>query len=100
VTAFNQMRPSGYNPGGICFWWRLGSEDPSIWSIFGTEAPNPPVEALRKIFYGYEVDFEGTGELLRVAAVPHDGERGLTVDPKTGFIASESMTITRSHLHT
>ena len=90
VTAFNQMRAaSGYNPAGFAL-WRLGSEDPSIWSVFGTNEPNPPADALKRILYGYEVDFEGTGELLRVQAVPHDGERGLTLDPKTGFIAAET----------
>jgi len=90
VTAFNQMRAaSGYHPAGFAL-WRLGSEDPSIWSIFGTTAPNPPADALKRILYGYEVDFEGTGELLRVQASPHDGERGVNVDPKTGFISSES----------
>lgn len=90
VTAFNQMRAaSGYNPAGFAL-WRLGSEDPSIWEIFGTDAPNPPADALKKILYGYEVDFEGTGELLRVQASPHDGERGLNIDQKTGFITSET----------
>ncbi len=90
VTAFNQMRAaSGYNPAGFAL-WRLGSEDPSIWSVFGTDAPNPPADALKRILRGYEVDFEGTGELLRVQASPHDGERGLNVDQKTGFITSET----------
>ncbi|HXM49621.1 MAG TPA: glycosyltransferase [Pyrinomonadaceae bacterium] len=90
VTAFNQMRAaSGYNPAGFAL-WRLGSEDPSIWSIFGTDAPNPPADALKRILRGYEVDFEGTGELLRVQASPHDGERGLNVDQTTGFITSET----------
>jgi cellulose synthase/poly-beta-1,6-N-acetylglucosamine synthase-like glycosyltransferase/peptidoglycan/xylan/chitin deacetylase (PgdA/CDA1 family)/spore germination protein YaaH len=90
VTAFNQMRAaSGYNPAGFAL-WRLGSEDPSIWSIFGTDAPNPPADALKRILRGYEVDFEGTGELLRVQASPHDGERGLVVDQNTGFITSET----------
>jgi cellulose synthase/poly-beta-1,6-N-acetylglucosamine synthase-like glycosyltransferase/peptidoglycan/xylan/chitin deacetylase (PgdA/CDA1 family)/spore germination protein YaaH len=90
VTAFNQMRAaSGYNPAGFAL-WRLGSEDPSIWSIFGTDEPNPRADALKRILYGYQVDFEGTGELLRVQASPHDGERGLSVDQKTGFISSET----------
>ena len=90
VTAFNQMRAaSGYNPAGFAL-WRLGSEDPSIWSVFGTDAPDPPADALKRILRGYEVDFEGTGELLRVQASPHDGERGLNVDQKTGFITSET----------
>ena len=36
VTAYNQMRAaSGYKPAGFAI-WRLGSEDPSIWSILGT----------------------------------------------------------------
>src|SRR2546426_5373334 len=90
VTAFNQMRAaSGYHPGGFAL-WRLGSEDPSIWSIFGTDQSNPATDALKRMVYGYEVDFEGTGELLQVQSSPHDGERGVNVDPKTGFIASET----------
>ena len=90
VTAFNQMRAaSGYHPAGFAL-WRLGSEDPSIWSVFGTDQPNPAPEALKQMNYGYEVDFEGTGELLQVQASPHGGERGVTIDPKTGFISSES----------
>src|SRR5262245_38283603 len=90
VTAFNQMRAaSGYHPGGFAL-WRLGSEDPSVWSVFGTNLPNPAPDSLKRMAYGYEVDFEGTGELLRVSASPQDGERGVNVDPKTGFIASET----------
>src|SRR6266576_4130942 len=90
VTAFNQMRAaSGYHPAGFAV-WRLGSEDPSIWSVFGTDQPSPSPDALKKMSYGYDVDFEGTGELLKVVASPHDGERGIAVDPNTGFISSES----------
>src|SRR5436189_73832 len=33
VTAYNQMRAaSGYKPAGFAI-WRLGSEDPSVWSV-------------------------------------------------------------------
>src|SRR4029453_4128196 len=78
VTAFNEMRAaSGYHCAGFAL-WRLGSEDPSVWSVFGTDEPNPSPDLLRRIAYGYEVDFEGTGELLYVASSPHDGKRGLT----------------------
>ncbi len=90
VTAFNQMRAaSGYQPAGFAL-WRLGSEDPSVWNVFGTNEPTPAAEKLKRMSYGYEVDFEGTGEILRVQASPHEGERGLEVDPKTGFITSET----------
>ena len=89
TTAYNQMRAaSGYHCAGFAL-WRLGSEDPSIWSIFGTDQANPSTDSLKRIAYGYEVDFEGTGELLKVLATPHDGQRGITTDPKTGFITSE-----------
>jgi cellulose synthase/poly-beta-1,6-N-acetylglucosamine synthase-like glycosyltransferase/peptidoglycan/xylan/chitin deacetylase (PgdA/CDA1 family)/spore germination protein YaaH len=89
VTAFNEMRAaSGYHCAGFAL-WRLGSEDPSLWSVFGTDQANPSPELLRRMTYGYEVDFEGTGELLRVQASPHDGQRGLNVDA-AGFIASET----------
>jgi len=50
--------------------WRLGSEDPSIWSFFGSSVSNYSPEALRRIVYGYQVDFEGTGELLKVVSRP------------------------------
>ena len=91
VTAFNQMRSaSGYKPAGYGI-WRLGSEDPSIWSILGTSNSNSP-DSLRSINYGYLVDFEGTGELLKVASRPQKGERDLTVDPSTGVIKSEEFT--------
>ena len=90
VTAFNQMRAaSGYHPAGFAL-WRLGSEDPSIWSVFGSDQKNPSPDSLKRMAYGYEVDFEGTGELLKVQASPHEGERGLNVDPNTGFISSET----------
>jgi cellulose synthase/poly-beta-1,6-N-acetylglucosamine synthase-like glycosyltransferase/peptidoglycan/xylan/chitin deacetylase (PgdA/CDA1 family)/spore germination protein YaaH len=90
VTAYNQMRAaSGYKPAGFAV-WRLGSEDPSIWSILGTNETNP--DGLRKIEYGYLVDFEGNGELLEVMSRPQSGARTIEVDPKTGFISKEQIT--------
>jgi cellulose synthase/poly-beta-1,6-N-acetylglucosamine synthase-like glycosyltransferase/peptidoglycan/xylan/chitin deacetylase (PgdA/CDA1 family)/spore germination protein YaaH len=90
VTAYNQMRSaSGYSPAGFAL-WRLGSEDPSIWSFFGTSTNNYSPDALRRIIYGYQVDFEGEGELLKVVSRPHDGWRDIKVDPSTGFIATET----------
>ena len=90
VTAFNQMRAaSGYKPAGFAL-WRLGSEDPSIWSIFGGSQTSYSPESLRRIVYGYTVDFQGNGELLKVLSRPKDGERDLKVDPANGFISSET----------
>jgi cellulose synthase/poly-beta-1,6-N-acetylglucosamine synthase-like glycosyltransferase/peptidoglycan/xylan/chitin deacetylase (PgdA/CDA1 family)/spore germination protein YaaH len=95
VTAYNQMRTaSGYKPAGFAV-WRLGSEDPSIWSILGGSAANSP-DVLRRIVYGYDVDFEGTGELLKVMSRPQDGWRNLDVEAASGFIKSEDFVATPS----
>src|SRR5437764_5383594 len=68
VTAFNQMRAaSGYHPRGFAL-WRLGSEDPSIWSIFGTDQKNPSANSLKRMACGHEVDLEARAKLLKVQA--------------------------------
>ncbi len=91
VTAYNQMRSaSGYKPSGFGI-WRLGSEDPSIWSILGT-ANNSSPDSLRSINPGYQVDFEGNGELLKVMSRPQKGARDLEIDPASGFVKSEQFT--------
>ena len=41
VTSYNQTRAaSGFKPAGFAI-WRLGSEDPSIWSIMDSINPSP-----------------------------------------------------------
>jgi cellulose synthase/poly-beta-1,6-N-acetylglucosamine synthase-like glycosyltransferase/peptidoglycan/xylan/chitin deacetylase (PgdA/CDA1 family) len=90
VTAYNQMRAaSGFKPAGFAI-WRLGSEDPSVWSVMDTANSSPDV--LRQINYGYDVDFEGTGELLKVMSRPQAGARNLEVDQGSGFIKTEEFT--------
>ncbi len=89
ASAYNQIRAaSGYNCAGYAL-WRLGSEDPSIWSIFARPENFSKPDVVRRMVYGYDVDFQGTGELLKVIAEPHDGERDITVDPKTNMIVDE-----------
>ncbi len=90
VTAYNEMRAaSGFKPAGYAI-WRLGSEDPSVWSVLGTQ--NSSADSLRTINYGYEVDFEGNGELLKVMSRPQKGARVVDVDSSSGFIKSEQFT--------
>ncbi len=95
VTAYNQMRAaSGYKPAGYGI-WRLGSEDPSVWSVLGTSQTNSP-DDLRRINYSYQVDFEGTGEFLKVVSRPQDGARNFELDLASGFIKTENFTSTPS----
>ena len=102
VTAHNQMRAANpYRPAGYAL-WRLGSEDPGLWQIFGAtkltaahvnEATDTSdsTDALRRIRYGYDIDFEGTGEILQVTSEPQDGTRDLLKDAN-GYVVNETYT--------
>jgi cellulose synthase/poly-beta-1,6-N-acetylglucosamine synthase-like glycosyltransferase/peptidoglycan/xylan/chitin deacetylase (PgdA/CDA1 family) len=93
ATAYDQMRPAqGLHPAGFAL-WRLGSEDPSLWNVFGSsKSTDASPDALRQIRYGYDIDFEGAGEVLQVAAEPQDGARDLKVDGASGQITGEVYT--------
>ncbi len=104
VTAFNQIRVSrAYNVAGFAL-WRLGSEDPSLWTVFGDQSADAPSDvapvslassvssapsALTRIVYGYDVDFEGVGEILQVEASPKEGLREIQVNAGDGLVSSE-----------
>ncbi len=56
--------------------WRLGLEDPGLWSIFGrTHRTLPAPSAINAIPAGTDVDIEGSGEILKIAGVPVEGVR-------------------------
>ena len=56
--------------------WRLGSEDPGLWALFGRDHRSlPSVSAIDAIPAGTEVDIEGAGEILKIGATPVAGSR-------------------------
>jgi len=59
--------------------WRLGTEDPSVWTMFG-KSKLPPATAIEDIPAGTNVDIEGTGEILRISAMPIRGHRHIVTD--------------------
>src|SRR5262249_47025337 len=92
VSAYNQMRSArAYQPAGFAL-WRMGSEDPSLWSVCGQKEMNNAPEALREIKYGYDVDLEGVGEILQIEAQPVTGSRAVVVDPASRLINDETYT--------
>jgi cellulose synthase/poly-beta-1,6-N-acetylglucosamine synthase-like glycosyltransferase/peptidoglycan/xylan/chitin deacetylase (PgdA/CDA1 family)/spore germination protein YaaH len=92
ASSYNQIRAaSGYKCAGYAL-WRLGSEDPSVWSIFSKPENYSNPNVVRRMVYGYDVDFQGRGELLRVVAEPHDGERDIKVDSSSDMIVGENYT--------
>ncbi|MFI5236197.1 MAG: polysaccharide deacetylase family protein, partial [Gemmatimonadales bacterium] len=88
-TAWNQIR-AAENAGvaGIGV-WRLGAEDPSLWSVLNRGGLTPSALALDSMFIDYDVNFIGTGEILRMVSEPTPGRRRITVDPRTGTIVDE-----------
>ena len=92
ATAYNQRRAgAALNVAGQAV-WRLGSEDPAVWGVLGRRAGTDPSTAIRNIPAGYDVQMEGTGELLRIAGRPAQGLREVRLDPGTGLVADERLT--------
>ncbi len=92
VTSFNEIHAADiYKPYGYVL-WRLGSEDPSVWSVLGRPYGAPVPDGLRTIDGGQDVDFHGQGEILRVASVPAQGKRTLEIDPDTGDVVDQTYT--------
>ena len=79
ASAFNQLTVldrAGIREVGL---WRLGAEDPALWSIFGRKVQTPRnASGLIHLAEGTNVDIEGQGEILRITALPTAGERKLT----------------------
>jgi cellulose synthase/poly-beta-1,6-N-acetylglucosamine synthase-like glycosyltransferase/peptidoglycan/xylan/chitin deacetylase (PgdA/CDA1 family) len=92
VTVFNQIHAADvFQPAGYAL-WRLGSEDPTVWSVMGRRYDAPAPAALQRIPTNEDVDFEGEGEVLRVEAEPAPGARTFEIDRQTGDISDETYT--------
>ncbi len=80
VTVLNQMRAARTLGIQTFSLWRLGSEDNSLWKIWDTPTKVEPVKQLTVVEPGYEVDTEGSGDILRVTRKPQAGRRTLSLD--------------------
>jgi cellulose synthase/poly-beta-1,6-N-acetylglucosamine synthase-like glycosyltransferase/peptidoglycan/xylan/chitin deacetylase (PgdA/CDA1 family) len=62
-----------------------------VWSFLDRAQPRalPDSASLARTAYPYDVEFEGDGELLTVAALPQAGERALELDSATGLFTDE-----------
>ena len=92
VTAHNQLRAADvFRPRGYAL-WRLGSEDPSIWSLLGRPYNAEIPAELGTIVPGSDIDIEGQGEILNIAAEPANGARTFETDATHRVIVSEAFT--------
>ncbi len=76
ASAYNELhflQASGVKAVAL---WRLGSEDPGLWSVFGrNHRPLPAPGVIGDIPAGLNVDIEGAGEILKIASEPVTGVR-------------------------
>lgn len=90
VTLFNQVKVTdAWKPWGYAL-WRMGAEDPGAWSLMGKPYGQASTATLTTLANGQGVDFDGGGEVLRVAALPTPGKRSLAFDSDTGLVSGES----------
>jgi len=87
ASAWNELRAAELSGVAGVALWRLGSEDPGYWNALGRfeSGKLPDLSNLHPVG---NVDVEGNGELLRIAATPRDGVREVTND-KRGLIRDE-----------
>ncbi|HET9628679.1 MAG TPA: glycosyltransferase [Novosphingobium sp.] len=82
-----QLRRMGIENVGL---WRMGSEDPGFWTVLTDWRAHRPQTRIESILGDQNVDVEGNGEILRIAAEPQAGTRSLAFDPHTGQITAEA----------
>ena len=91
VSTFDQVL--GTSKLGISSFalWRMGQEDPSVWNVFKQRAHLNlnAANSLRRLRYGYDLDYQGRGELLKATSLPHDGTRAVKFDATSGLILNE-----------
>jgi spore germination protein YaaH/peptidoglycan/xylan/chitin deacetylase (PgdA/CDA1 family) len=93
ATSWNQLAQLRGGVAGIAL-WRLGSEDPGYWeAVAAWQARRMP--RLETIAPAPGTDIDGSGEILRIAALPKGGRRtirfgkdGMIVDEKVSSLPS------------
>ena len=87
TTLFNQIRVSdGYRPMGYAL-WRMGGEDQGVWKLMRHDYGQASPAGLELVQPGTDVDFDGSGEVLRVEDTPKAGHRKIEIDPDNGLIS-------------
>jgi peptidoglycan-N-acetylglucosamine deacetylase len=90
ATFHNQLKVADpFRPLGYAL-WRMGSEDPAIWGLFPHAYGAVSSKGLEFLEPGQDVNFDGTGEVLRVEATPTPGSRTIEMDPTSGLISAET----------
>jgi cellulose synthase/poly-beta-1,6-N-acetylglucosamine synthase-like glycosyltransferase/spore germination protein YaaH/peptidoglycan/xylan/chitin deacetylase (PgdA/CDA1 family) len=91
VTAYNELRAAERAGVRGTALWRLGMEDPSMWSIWDATHPDDAIRAkLDEVPPGYDLILEGDGDIWRITATPQSGRRSIDYDSSSDVIDDES----------
>jgi peptidoglycan-N-acetylglucosamine deacetylase len=86
VTAFNQVAIAQKQGVKSFALWRLGAEDPSIWQVFDRQSNLSVARSLETVPNGYELNYQGKGEVLKVIGTATEGKRQVNYDRTSGLI--------------
>jgi peptidoglycan-N-acetylglucosamine deacetylase len=90
VTAYNELRAADRVGVQGTALWRLGTEDPSLWSIWDVTRPDDSTRAkLQDMPPGYDLVLEGEGDIWKFANTPQKGSRTIRFDPATNTIVED-----------
>ena len=90
VASWNEMQELRRLGVANVALWRLGSEDPGFWPALSDWRAGHATTQLASISETENVDVEGKGEILRIAAEPHPGTRSVSFDPASHVISQET----------
>jgi cellulose synthase/poly-beta-1,6-N-acetylglucosamine synthase-like glycosyltransferase/peptidoglycan/xylan/chitin deacetylase (PgdA/CDA1 family)/spore germination protein YaaH len=91
VSAYNELRAAERAGVQGTALWRLGMEDPSIWSIWdATHADDATRAKLEEVPPGYDLILEGDGDIWRITSTPQNGRRTFEYDADTDSFDDES----------
>jgi peptidoglycan-N-acetylglucosamine deacetylase len=91
ITAYNELRAAERAGVRGTALWRLGMEDPSLWSIWDATHPDDAIRAkLDEVPPGYDLILEGDGDIWRITATPQSGRRTIDYDSSSDVIDDES----------
>ena len=91
ITAYNQLRAAErFGIRGTAV-WRLGEEDPSMWTIWDFTHPDDAMrKKLEDIPPGYDLILEGDGDIWWITATPQHGARTFQYDPDSNLFTDET----------
>ena len=91
VTALNELRAARQMGLQTFALWRLGEEDPSLWSIWDHPSNMAAPQSLKQIPPGDDVVTDGDGDILRITGEPHPGSRTIDMDSYNWTVTDEHM---------